>query len=107
MSSSREVFGSKPVLAVPGLLAGLRLHSGTLKRFIRRAEGEFGSLLSRRAASWPAVSYGNAGAHPVPDFGSDSAAPNSRHEPVSSPSQPRGRSRGAPPPHPEWDSVLG
>lgn len=70
------VFGSKPVLAAPGLLAGLRLRSGTLERFIRRAKGEFGSLLSRRAASWPAASYGNAGAQPVPDLGSDSELPS-------------------------------
>lgn len=56
MSSSCGVFGSKMVLAVPGLLAGLRLDSGTMKRFIHRAEGGFASLLSRRAASWSDMS---------------------------------------------------
>lgn len=43
--SRAGVFGSEMVLAAPGPLAALRLHSGTLKRFIHRAGGRLCQLV--------------------------------------------------------------
>lgn len=66
------VSGSETALAAPGPLAAPRLHSGTAKRVVPPAEGDSASLLSRPAASWPAMSEGDAGTHPEPDLGSES-----------------------------------
>lgn len=79
------VFGSNMVLAVPGLLAALRLDSGTLTRLIPRvcqlvapACGLLAGRVSRECGD------------------SSGGRFRSRHRPVSSPCQTRGRRRGPP-----------